>query len=156
MTLRQRFTDDMKNAMREKDALRLSTVRMILAKLKEKDIEARPSGNTEGISDADILRMLETMIKQRQESADMYRGGGSMDAAAKEEAEVVLIQAYMPKALSANESAAAIQALITELGASSIKDMGKVMGELRTRYAGQMDMGKAGELVKKALSGQAA
>ena len=126
MTLRQRFTDDMKNAMREKDTLRLSTVRMILAKLKDKDIEARPSGNMDGISEADILRMLETMIKQRQESAEMYRGGGSMDAAAKEEAEVALIQAYMPKALSVEESAAAIQTLVTELGASSIKDMGKV------------------------------
>lgn len=153
MTLRTRLTDDMKTAMREKDALRLSVVRMALARLKEKDIEARPSGNLEGIGEADILRMLEGMVKQRQESAQMYRQGGAGDAAAKEEAEVVILQGYLPKKMDDYAVEQAIRAVVAEVGATSIKDMGKVMAALRGQYAGQMDMAKVGEVVKRVLAG---
>jgi uncharacterized protein YqeY len=151
--LRIRLTDDMKTALREKDTLRLSVVRMMLAKLKEKDIEARPSGNLEGIGEADILRMIEGMVKQRQESAQMYRQGGALEAAAKEEAEVVILQGYLPKQLDEAAAEQAIRAVVAEVGAASIKDMGKVMAALRGQYAGQLDMAKAGEVVKRVLAG---
>lgn len=151
--LRQRLTDEMKNAMRSKDEATLSTVRMILSQLKNKDIEARPGGNATGIDDAAILTMLQSMIKQRQESIALYVQGNRPELADKEKAEIAVIERFLPKQMSDADVQAAIAALVTETGASSIKDMGKVMAALKERYAGQLDMGKASAAIKAKLSG---
>ncbi len=150
--LRDQFTETMKLSMKAKDQLTLSTVRMILAKLKDKDIEARGQGVTTGIAEGDILGMLQGMVKQRQESVVMYEQGGRAELAEKERAEIAVIERFLPKALSEGETLDAIKAIIAETGAASIKDMGKVMAELRARYAGQMDFGKASGLIKQQLS----
>lgn len=151
--LRQQFSDSLKEAMRAKDQRTVSTVRMILAALKDRDIAARPSGNTTGIDDASILSMLQGLIKQRQESAALYDQGGRPELAAQEREEIAVIERFLPKQLGEAEAEEAIKAVIADTGAASIKDMGKVMAELRARYAGQMDFGKASGAIKKALSG---
>lgn len=151
--LRDRFNEAMKDAMRAKEQRTLSTVRMILAKLKDKDIEARGKGVTTGIEEAEILGMLQGMIKQRQESVTMYEQGGRQDLADQERAEILVIESFMPKQMSESEALDAIKAIVAETGAASVKDMGKVMAELRARYAGQMDFGKASGLIKQQLSG---
>ncbi len=151
--LRTQFTDALKAAMRAKDGRATSTLRMILAALKDKDIAARGQGNADGIDDASIMSMLQTMVRQRQESAELYDKGDRPELAAQEREEIALIEGFLPKAMSAEEAEAAVAAVIGELGAASIKDMGKVMAELRTRYAGRMDFGKASGMIKSKLTG---
>jgi uncharacterized protein YqeY len=154
MSLRARLNDSMKEAMKAKDAKRLSTVRLILAALKDKDIAARSETSRDLLGDDEILGLLGKMIKQREESAGVYRQGGRPELAENEEAEIAVIREFMPKQMDEAESRAAIAAVIAEVGATSIKDMGKVMGALKERYAGQMDFGKASAAIKDALSGK--
>ncbi|MFS2009822.1 GatB/YqeY domain-containing protein [Azospirillum sp. CT11-132] len=154
MTLRTQFNDSLKDAMRAKDQRAVSTIRMILAGLKDRDIAARSRGVTDGIDEAEILSMLQTLVKQRNESAGLYDQGGRPELAQQEREEIAVIERFLPKQMSEEESTAAIDAIVTELGASSIKDMGKVMAELKARHAGQMDFAKAGGLVKARLSGK--
>ena len=151
--LREQLNDTLKTAMREKDAGTVSTLRMVLAAIKDKDIAARPSGNADGIADGDILSLLQGMIKQRRESITMYRQGNREDLAAKEEGEIQVIERYLPSQMDEAAVKAAIDAAIAETGASSIKDMGRVMGVLKAKYAGQMDFGAAGPEVKAKLGG---
>ena len=150
--LRERFNDALKQAMRDKDALAVSTVRLILARLKERDIEARPKGNAEGIADPDIQQMMQGMIKQRRESIELYEKGGRPELAEKERGEIAIIERFLPKALSDAETEAAIKETIAATSAASVKDMGKVMAALQEKYAGQLDPSKASQLVKKLLS----
>jgi uncharacterized protein len=154
MSLRAQLTDAMKEAMKAKDAKRLATVRLMLAALKDRDIAARSETSKELIGDDEILTLLAKMIKQREESAAVYRQGGRPELAENEEAEIVIIRTFMPKQMEETEAKAAIQAVIAETGAASIKDMGKVMAVLKERYAGQMDFGKASAATKDALSGK--
>ncbi|KAA0581130.1 GatB/YqeY domain-containing protein [Azospirillum sp. B21] len=154
MTLRTQFTDSLKDAMRAKDQRAVSTIRMILAGLKDRDIAARPRGVTDGIDEAEILSMLQALVKQRNESAALYEQGNRPELAQQEREEIAVIERFLPKQMTDEESAAAIDAIVAELGASSIKDMGKVMAELKARHAGQMDFAKAGGLVKARLSGK--
>jgi uncharacterized protein YqeY len=151
--LRASLQETMKTAMREKDAATLGAVRLILAALKDKDIAARPSGNADGISEPEILSMMQGMIKQRRESVTMFRQGNREELAAKEEAEIAVIERFLPKQMNDAETAAAVDAVVTETGAASIKDMGKVMAGLKARFAGQMDFAKAGPAVKARLGG---
>src|ERR1700744_563300 len=126
--LREQITEAMKDAMRARDTEALSTVRMILAGIKDKDIAARPGGNTGGIGDPEILSLLQSMVKQRRESVALYRQGGRDDLVAKEEAEITVIERFLPKQMTAAEVEAAIVAIVAETGATSVKDMGRVMG----------------------------
>ena len=148
--MRERFTQDMKDAMKAGDKRRLSTVRLVQAALKDKDIEARGAGRGQA-SDEDILGLLQKMIKQRQESAGIYEEAGRAELAAQEREEAAIIAAYLPQQMDEAEMRAAVTAAIAETGAGSVKDMGKVIGALRGRYAGQMDFGKVSALVKEML-----
>ncbi len=148
--LRDRFMSDLKEAMKAGDKPRLGTIRLMQAALKDKDIEARGAGKGP-LSDDEILQLLQKMVKQRQESAKMYADGGRPELADQETAEIAVITAYLPKQMDEAEAKAAIAAVIAETGAAGVKDMGKVMGELKARYAGQMDFGKASPLVKQLL-----
>ena len=153
MSKREEINSALKTAMKEKDQITLSTTRLINAALKDRDINARGSGNAEGISDSEIFFMLQSMIKQRLESAKTYADAGRPELAEREEAEIKVIESFLPKQMSDEDVAAAIDKIISESGAADIKAMGKVMAELKTQYAGQMDMGKAGGLVKQKLAG---
>jgi len=148
--LRDRFTADMKEAMKAGDKGRLGAIRLIQAALKDKDIEARGNGK-EPLSDEEILALLQKMVKQRQESIAMYEQGGRQELAEQEKNEVAVISSYLPKQMDEAEVRAAIQAAIAETGAASMKDMGKVVGALRAKYAGRMDFAKASGLVKDML-----
>jgi uncharacterized protein YqeY len=151
--LRTDITEAMKTAMRAHDEASLGTLRMILAKIKDADIAARPKGNTDGIGDAEVATLLQGMVKQRKESAALYEKGNRADLAAKENAEIAVIERFMPKQMNDDEVKAAIDAVLKTVGAASIKDMGKVMAELKKTYAGQMDFSAAGGLVKTKLGG---
>jgi uncharacterized protein YqeY len=151
--LREQVTEALKIAMRAHDQETVSTLRMIMAGIKDKDISIRPSGRADGINDPEILTLLQGMVKQRRESVALYRQGGRQDLVAKEEAEIGVIERFMPKQMTPNDIEAAIAALIAETGAASIKDMGRVMSELKARYAGQMDFSAAGPAVKARLGG---
>ncbi len=151
--LRSRLTDTLKTAMKARDERRVSTVRMILAKLKERDIDARGAGNMEGIGEDDMLGMLQGMIKQRRESAELYDQGKRPELAAKEREEIAIIESFMPRQLSEAEMGEAVRRLVDELGAAGMKDMGKVMAALKARYAGAIDFAKASAVVKAVLSG---
>ncbi|PZO02976.1 MAG: glutamyl-tRNA amidotransferase [Hyphomicrobiales bacterium] len=150
--LRERFTADLKEAMKAGEKGKVSTIRLITSALKDKDIEARGLGKPETTPD-EVLALLQKMIKQRQESIAIYDANGRPELAAGERAEVEVIAGYMPKQMSEDEVKAAIAAAVTESGAASVKDMGKVIAILRANYAGQMDFGKASGLVKAALAG---
>ena len=150
--LRERFTADLKEAMKAGEKGKVSTIRLITSALKDKDIEARGLGKPETTPD-EILALLQKMVKQRQESIAIYDANGRPELAAGERAEVEVIASYMPKQMSEDEVKAAIAAAVTESGAESVKDMGKVIAILRANYAGQMDFGKASGLVKAALGG---
>ncbi len=152
MSVRDEFTNQLKAAMKAGDAPRVSTLRMILARLKEVDIAARPRG-VERVPDADILGMLRAMIKSRQESVALYRQGNRADLVAKEEAEIALIETFLPPALEGEALAAAVAAAIAETGATSVKDMGKVMGALKSRHGAALDMAAAGMAVRTTLGG---
>lgn len=151
-SLRERFMPDMKEAMKAGEKEKVAAIRLIIAALKEKDIEARGAGKGEA-TDEEVLGLLQKMIKQRQESISIYEANGRPELAAGEKAEVVVISGYLPKQMSEDEVKAAIAAAVTESGAASVKDMGKVIAILRANYAGQMDFGKASGLVKAALAG---
>ena len=151
--LRDTINQSLKESLRGKDEPATRTLRLILAAIKDRDITARGKGQTEGIGEEELLLMLQTMIKQRRESITMYEQGGRLELAAREQEEIDVIERFLPKQLGESEIKTAIGAIIGESGASGLKDMGNVMAELRARYAGQMDFGKAAGLVKASLSG---
>ena len=152
MTLRAKLTDAMKDAMRNKEADRLSTLRLINAAIKDRDIALRGTDAADaGVSDDDVLGILGKMVKQRQESARAYEEGARLELAEKELAEIVVIEEYLPKKLDEDETAQAVRAAISKVGAESIRDMGKVMGELKANYMGRMDFAKVGPMVKDQL-----
>ncbi|MCW8915354.1 MAG: GatB/YqeY domain-containing protein [Magnetovibrio sp.] len=151
--LRDQISESMKTAMKAKDEIGLATVRLIQAALKDRDIAARSSGNNDGISDDEILSMLQSMIKQRRDSIDMYEKGGRPELAEREAKEIAVIEGFLPEQMDENAAAAAIEEIISELEASAMKDMGRVMATLKERHAGCMDFGKASGVVKSRLSG---
>jgi uncharacterized protein YqeY len=153
MSLRTRFQENLKQAMHARDEIVVGTLRLITAAMKDRDIAARAKGNWDGITEDEILGMLQSMIKQRQESIKMYEAGRRQDLVDRELAEIRVIETFLPKQLSDDEMKAAISAAIKEVGAGGIKDMGKVMADLKTRYAGQMDFGRASGMVKERLVG---
>ncbi|MFQ6018413.1 MAG: GatB/YqeY domain-containing protein [Kiloniellaceae bacterium] len=148
---RTSLNDALKDAMKAKDPCAVSTLRLILAALKDRDIAARGKGEADGIQDAEILDMLQKMIQQRRESIEMYRKGGREDLVEKETAEIAVIRRFLPKQLDENEMRGAVAEVVGELEASTIKDMGRVMGALKERYAGRMDFAKASAIVKDRL-----
>ena len=150
--LRQAFTDRLKQALKARDARTLSTTRLVLAGLKDRDIAARGQGNTEGISEAEIQRMLQAMIKQRRESIALYEQGNRLDLAQQEREEIVVIESFLPRQFDESEIESAAAAVIAETGAAGIKDMGRVMAAFRERYTGVIDFGQAGVIVKRLLS----
>jgi uncharacterized protein YqeY len=149
--LREAFTERLKAAMRAKDTRSLSAVRLILTGLKERDVAARSSGNQEGIADPEILRLLQGMIKQRRESIALYQQGKRPELARQEEEEIAVIESFLPRQMSDEETAAAARAAIAETGAAGVKDMGRVMAALRERHAGVIDLARAGAIVKLLL-----
>ena len=151
--LREAFSERLKQAMRAKDTRTLSTVRLILAGLKERDVAARGSGNQEGIADPEILRLLQGMIKQRRESIALYQQGKRPELAQREEEEITVIESFLPKQMSDDEITAAAKTAIAETGAAGVKDMGRVMGVLRERHAGVIDLARAGAVVRRLLPG---
>lgn len=155
ISLREKIMNALKDAMRNKQERETATIRMMIAKMRERDIEVRPGGNMTGIGEAEILSMLEGMIKQRRESVALYEKGNRPELARQESEEIAVIESFMPQKLSASEVEGIIAATVTEAGAKDIKDMGRVMGILKTKYAGQIDFAQAGALVKGRL-GQAA
>ncbi|MDH3968404.1 MAG: GatB/YqeY domain-containing protein [Rhodospirillales bacterium] len=150
--LRARLNDDLKIALEAKDQLAVATLRLILAALKDRDIAARGKGNCDGVGEDEILELLQKMVRQRRESIEAYSNGGRQDLADREAAEIEVIKRFLPKELDETEVRSAIDQTISELEASSIKDMGKVIGTLKERYAGRMDFGKASQLVKERLA----
>lgn len=149
--LRDQINNALKDAMKSGEKLKLSTLRLVNAAIKNADIEARGQGKPP-LDDAALLGLLQKMIKQRQESVELYEKGGRAELAAGERGEIEVIQGFLPKQMSDAEVEAAIKAAVAETGAASVKDMGKVIGVLRGKYAGQMDFGRASGLVKAALS----
>jgi len=148
MSLKERITDDMKTAMRARDTARLGTVRLLLAAIKQKEIDERIE-----LDDHAVSSIVEKLIKQRKDSISQFQAAGRDDLVAVEQAELVVLQAYLPEQLSAAEVEAAVVAAIAESGASSAKDMGKVMGLLKPRLAGRADMGQVSALIKARLAG---
>jgi uncharacterized protein YqeY len=148
MELKNKITEDMKTAMRAKDTARLGTVRLLLSAIKQKEVDERVV-----LTDADILAIIDKMVKQRRESIAQFEKAGRNDLADGEKAEIAVLTAYLPQQLSEAEVAAAVAAAIAEAGAAGAKDMGKVMGLLKTRLAGRTDMGKVSGLVKSKLQG---
>ena len=149
---RTELNDALKDAMRAKEACAVSTLRLILAALKDRDIAARGKGNSEGISDEDILDLLQKMVRQRRESIELFKKGDRQDLADREAEEIVVIQRFLPKQMDPDQIRGAVQEIIEELGAATIKDMGRVMAALKERYAGRMEFGKASALVKERLA----
>ncbi|MEM9972774.1 MAG: GatB/YqeY domain-containing protein [Pseudomonadota bacterium] len=152
MGMRNRVNDALKSAMKAKDTGRLSTLRLINAAIKDRDIALRGEGREEGVGDAEVMAILGKMVKQRQESARAYEEGGRLELADKERAEITVIEDFLPRQLDEAEIAKAIDTAIRSEGADSIRDMGKVMGALKSRYTGQMDFGRVGPMVKNRLA----
>ena len=150
--LRDDINNALKEAMKAKNERAVSTLRMVNSTLKNADIEARGTGKP-ALGDAEVLGLLQKMIKQRQESVELYQKGGRDDLVKQEQEEIAIISAYLPKQMSEDEMKAAIEAAVAETGATGMKDMGKVIAVLRAKYAGQMDFGKASGLVKARLAG---
>jgi uncharacterized protein YqeY len=148
MSLRDRLQAALKDAMKAKEADRLSTLRLINAAIKDRDIASRGDGGPEMVSDGDITAIMGKMVKQRQESARAYEEGGRLELAEKELQEIVVIQEFLPRQMTEAEVTAAVEAAVAETGAASIRDVGRVMAALKARYAGQMDFGAVGALVK--------
>jgi uncharacterized protein YqeY len=149
--MRERLNAAMKQAMLDKEKNRLGTLRLILAAIKDRDIAVRSDGNMDGVSDDDILGIMTKMVKQRIDSASTYEQAGRLELAEQERSEIKVIEEFLPKQLSEDETRAAVQEAITAVGATCVRDMGKVMGALKAKYAGQMDFGKAGGAVKELL-----
>ncbi|MEH6647590.1 GatB/YqeY domain-containing protein [Sulfitobacter sp.] len=152
MDLRTRISTDLKQAMKDKAVERLSTLRLVNAAIKDKDIAARAEGNDDGVGEDEVLAILGKMAKQRLESARAYEEGGRLDLAERERSEIEVIEEFLPRQLDENETTAAVDAAVVEVGASSIRDMGKVMGVLKAKYTGQMDFGRVGPMLKDRLS----
>ncbi|MGR3550092.1 GatB/YqeY domain-containing protein [Pseudooceanicola sp.] len=152
MQLRDKVNTALKQAMKDRDADRLSTLRLINAAIKDRDIAARGEGREEGVGDDDVLAILGKMVKQRQESVRAYEEGGRIDLAEQERTEIGYIEEFLPRQLSDEEVAAAVEEAMASVGASSIRDMGKVMGALKSSYTGQMDFGVVGPMVKAKLA----
>ncbi|MFW2587612.1 GatB/YqeY domain-containing protein [Sagittula sp. SSi028] len=152
MELRERVNAAVKQAMRDKDSARLSTLRLINAAIKDRDIAARAEGNENGVPEADVLAILGRMVKQRRESMRTYEEGGRLDLAEREETEIAVIEEFLPRPLSDAEVAQAVDDAVAEVGADSIRDMGRVMGVLKGKYTGQIDFAAVGPLVKGRLS----
>lgn len=150
-SLRESIKQGLVEATKSQDKRRMATLRLIQAALKDRDIAGRTDGRDAGVSDAEILEVLAKMVKQRRESAGIYEEAGRTELAQQEKEEIEIIESFLPKQLSDAETAAAVEAIVKETGASSIKDMGRVMGELKKRHAGQMDFAKAGAIVKEKL-----
>ena len=151
MDLRTQILAALKQAMKDKAVNRLSTLRLIHAAIKDKDIDARAAGEDEGVGEAEVLMILGKMSKQRHESARAYEEGNRLDLAEREREEILVIEEFLPRKLNKAESAAAVDAAVAEVGATSIRDMGKVMGILKGKYMGQMDFGSVGPIVKDRL-----
>jgi len=149
--MRQRITAALKDAMKAKDSMRLSTLRLINAAIKDREIALRGRDDDQGISDEDILGILAKMIKQRQDSAKAYEEGGRVELAEQERSEIGVIEEFLPRQLSSDEVQNAIGAAISKTGAESLRDMGRVMATLKQDFSGQMDFGKVGPMVKNAL-----
>lgn len=149
--MRETINSAIKDAMRSKDKLRLSTLRLVNAAIKDKDIALRTEDRPEGVSSSEILQILGKMVKQRQESAKAYEEGGRLELAEQELSEITIIEEFLPRQLSDDEVKKVIKDTIASVSASSIRDMGKVMGSLKLHYTGQLDFGKAGAIIKKIL-----
>ena len=152
MDLRSRVGAALKDAMRAKDTVRLSTLRLVTAAIKDRDIALRGEGRDEGAGDADVLAILARMVKQRQESARAYEEGGRLDMAEEERAEIAVIEEFLPRQLRDAEVDAAIDEAVAETDAHGVRDMGRVMAALKGRYQGQMDFGRVGPMVKARLT----
>lgn len=152
MGLRDQITTALKEAMKSKDAARLSTLRLVSAAIKDRDIALRGEGRDDGVTEAEIQAILAKMVKQRQESARTYEEAARLELAEGERAEIVVIEEFLPRQLSDAEVRRAIDAAVSELGAASIRDMGRVMAVLKERHAGQMDFASVGSQVKARLS----
>jgi uncharacterized protein YqeY len=150
--LRQQLNDALKTAMLSKDTRSVSTVRLILAALKDRDIAARPRGVTDGIPEEEILTMLQSMMKQRRESIALYEQGGRLELAQQEAEEITIIERFLPAQFSEEQVAEVVKTVIAEIGAQGLKDMGRTMAALKERYAGQMDFTKASATVKAQLA----
>jgi uncharacterized protein YqeY len=150
--LREKFNEALKDAMRAKDARKVGTLRLINSALKDKDIEARGLGKAP-LNDEEVLALLQKMIKQRNDSIEAYEKAGRGDLVAQEQEEKAIIEAYLPQQMDLEEVKAAVKSVIASTGAASVKDMGKVMGELKAKFAGKMDFSKANGVVKELLSG---
>ena len=148
MSLKEQITEDMKTAMRAKDSERLGTIRLLMAALKQKEVDERVE-----LDDAMIVAIVDKMVKQRKDSIAAFTTGGRADLADKEAAEIKVLDVYLPQRMSADETVAAVKAIVAELGASGPGDMGKVMGVVKTRLAGKADMGQVSAAVKAALTG---
>ncbi|MDE2401770.1 MAG: GatB/YqeY domain-containing protein [Burkholderiales bacterium] len=148
MSLKDQITEDMKSAMRAKEVDRLGTIRMLLAALKQKEVDERIT-----LDDAAVVAIVDKQIKQRKDAHQQFHAAGRMDLADKEAAEIVVLEAYLPQRLSADEITAAVKAIVAELGAAGPGDMGKVMGAVKQRLAGKADMGLVSAAVKAALAG---
>jgi uncharacterized protein len=151
--LRDEIRTQLNTAMRAKDARTTSTLRLIIAALKDRDIAARGDGDDSGIGDDEILKMLQTMVRQRRDSIELYEKGGRLELAEREAEEIAIIERFLPEQLDDAATQAAVAATVADLGAAGLKDMGKVMAALRERFAGQMDFGKASAIVKQQLAG---
>ena len=149
--LRDQISTSTKEAMRAKDSVRVSTLRLVSAAIKDRDIAARAEDRCEGISDTEILSILSKMVKQREESAKTYEDNGRPELADRERTEIDIVREFMPQPLSDDELKTKIAQIIEQSGATCLKDMGKIMGQLKNDYAGRIDMGKAGAVVKSHL-----
>ncbi len=149
--LRQRLSDALKAAMLSRDTRTVSTVRLILAALKDRDIAARPRGIADGVADDEILQMLQSMMKQRRESIALYEQGGRLELAQQEAEEIAIIERFLPAQLSESEVAEAVDGIVAAIGAQGLKDMGRVMAALKEQFAGRMDFTKASAIVKQKL-----
>ena len=149
--LRTQINNTYKAAMKRKETIAVSTLRLIQAAIKDRDIAARSKGNTDGISDDEVLSLLQSMIKQRRDSIDAYEKGGRMELAQQEAEEISIIEGFLPAQMNDDEIAAAVDSVISDVEATTLKDMGKVMATLKEQFAGQMDFGKASGAVKAKL-----
>ena len=152
MSTREKINTAMKDALKNKEMERLATIRLVIAAMKDKDINSRTDGRNDGIDESGVLSLLQSMIKQRNESSKIFRENGRAELADKEDAEIAVIESFLPAQLSDEEVGKIISDIIAKTGAAGIKDMGKVMAELKANYAGQLDMGKAGGVIKQKLS----
>jgi len=150
--LREKINESLKEAMKAKDATKVSTLRMVNAGIKERDIAARTEASRDLISDEQVMQMMQTMVRQRRDSVEMYTKGDRPDLVEKELAEIAIIESYLPKQMSDDEIRAVASDLIKELGVTGQKEMGKVIGAIKARFAGQIDLGRASAVIKALLN----